>query len=364
MPSDADLVHRARGGDRDAFAALVERHHATLLRCCRRMVGDSAHDAAQDAVVTAMLSLDRLRDDERFGAWLVGIGLNACRALLRGVRPHESRRLKGTDPLEFGATPSIREGSDPLSGGDSRGLTPHEVACAREVAGLVRAAIAELPRGQREAVTLYYLAGLTQAEAAEYLGIPPGAVKTRLHKARVALRTRLEPLRRERAMQLQMQVTDVRRAGDHHIVVLTGEGRDLMIWVGPAEATALVVALEGVELPRPTPYALTVSLLEASGNAVREIRISRLVEHTFYAEVVLADGGEVDARPSDALNLALATGAPILVDEQVLAESERTRSDWVEEVAAAEAATDDRHVLADEARQRLARTQEEIRRRL
>ncbi len=64
----------------------------------------------------------------------------------------------------------------------------------------MRAAIAELPRGQREAVTLYYLAGLSQADAAAHLGIPPGAVKTRLHKARASLRVRLQPLR-ERTMQ-------------------------------------------------------------------------------------------------------------------------------------------------------------------
>lgn len=108
MPSDAVLVRRARGGDRDAFATLVARHHSTLVRCCRRMVGDSAHDAAQDAVVTALLSLEKLRDDDRFGAWLVGIGLNACRAMLR-VRPLESTPLKGSDPF-------MRRGA--------RGLTP------------------------------------------------------------------------------------------------------------------------------------------------------------------------------------------------------------------------------------------------
>src|SRR4051812_44933414 len=85
MPeTDAVLVRRARGGDRDAFAALVGRHRPLLLRSCARMVGaDRAADAAQDAVLTAMLSLDRLREPASFGAWLVGIGLNACRALLR-----------------------------------------------------------------------------------------------------------------------------------------------------------------------------------------------------------------------------------------------------------------------------------------
>jgi RNA polymerase sigma factor (sigma-70 family) len=335
MPSDAVLVRRARGGDRAAFAALVERHHATLVACCRRMVGDSAQDAAQDAVVTAMLSLDRLRDDDRFGAWLVGIGLNAARAIVR-VRPLESTPLKG---------------SDPFSGRDARGQTPHEVVEAAELAARVRAAIAALPRGQREAVTLFYLAGLTQAEAAEHLGIPPGAVRTRLHKARASLRVRLEPLRRERHTPVEMQVTDVRRAGERFILMLEGYGRDLKIWVGPAEAYAVAAMLEQVELPRPMTHDLTVALLAASGASVREVRVTRLAETIFYAEVVLADGAVVDARPSDAIALALITGAPLLVDPEVL-DSAVPPPEWAEE---ADAATDDRRVLADEVRERLSR---------
>jgi RNA polymerase sigma factor (sigma-70 family) len=334
MPiADAVLVRRARGGDRAAFATLVARHHATLLGCCRRMVGaDRAADAAQDAVLTALLSLEKLRNDDRFGAWLVGIGLNASRALLRqtaGVRPLESEGLKGSDP--------------------------YEIAQRAEVCGLVRAAVAELPVGQREAVTLYYLAGLTQAEAAEHLGIPPGAVKTRLHKARASLRVRLQPLRRERAMQVSMQVTDVRRAGERHILMLAGEGHELKIWVGAAEAAAIAVLLEDVELPRPATIDLTAALLRASGSAVREVRVSRLAEHTFYAEVVLADDTEVDARPSDAIALALVTGAPLLVDAGVLEEAAKPNPEWAHEHEAAEAATDDRRVLADEVRDRLSR---------
>jgi RNA polymerase sigma factor (sigma-70 family) len=325
MPSDAVLVRRARGGDRAAFAELVERHYATLVACCRRMVGDAAHDAAQDAVVTALLSLDRLRDDEKFGAWLVGIGLNACRAILR-VRPSTWLQLSHVE-----------------------GQTPYEVVRAREVSARVRSAIAALPRGQREAVTLYYLAGLTQAEAAAHLGIPPGAVKTRLHKARASLRARLEPLRRERPMAIEMQVTDVRRAGERHILMLEGGGRDLKIWVGPAEAYAVAAMLEEVELPRPMTHDLTVALLAASGTAVREVRVTRLAEKTFYGEVVLADGTAVDARPSDAIALALLTGAPLLVDPEVL-DSAVPPAEWAAE---AEAATDDRRVLADEVRERL-----------
>jgi RNA polymerase sigma-70 factor (ECF subfamily) len=336
--ADAVLVRRARGGDRDAFAALVARHHATLVRCCRRMVGgDRAADAAQDAVVTALLSLDRLRDAERFGAWLVGIGLNACRAMLR-------------EP------PAI------VADGDAA-PDPADVVAGREIAALVRGAIAELPRGQREAVTLYYLAGLTQAEAAAHLGIPPGAVKTRLHKARASLRTRLESLRKELELPLQMQVVDVRRAGERHILMLEGGGRTLKIWVGVPEAISVAVLLENVELPRPGTHHLTAALLRAGGSTVREVRINRLAEHTFYADVVLDDGAAVDARPSDGIALALLTGAPILVAESVLAETEQIEPAWAEEHAAADASTDDRRVLADEARHRLAKLREELSRR-
>jgi RNA polymerase sigma factor (sigma-70 family) len=298
------------------------------------MVGpDGAADAAQDAVLTAMLSLGRLREPASFGAWLVGIGLNACRTMLR------SKPQGGTVP--------------PYEGGQSL-PTPQEVVESREIAALVRVAIAALPRGQREAVTLYYLAGLTQAEAAEHLGIPPGAVRARLHKARAALRVRLAPLTEEPPM-VRMQVTDVRRAGEKHILMLAGDGRELKIWVGAPEASAIAALLEAVELPRPMTHHLTAALLKAAGAAVREVRVSRLADHTFYGEVVLADGSAVDARPSDAIALALVEGVPLHVDPAVLDEAAQVDPEWADEHAAADASTKDRRVLADEVRRRVSR---------
>jgi bifunctional DNase/RNase len=70
---------------------------------------------------------------------------------------------------------------------------------------------------------------------------------------------------------------------------------------------------------------------------------------------VLADGSAVDSRPSDAINLALVTGAPILVDDGVLADAEAIDPEWADEHSAADASTEDRRVLADEVRERISR---------
>jgi hypothetical protein len=337
---DRELVRLARQGRRGAFATLIERHYPALRGTCRRALGDGdlAGDAAQQATLTAMLGLERLRDDERFGSWLIGIGLNVCRSMLR-------RRTDGPGVIE-----ALADGDAPVAEGD-----PAVAAEVAEVEDRVRSAIAALPPGQQEAVTLFYLAGLTQAEIAEQLGTAPGAIKTRLHKARRSLRVSLNELWKEyfamttdTSALVPMHVADLRRTAEgdiesaRNIVFLEDEERSrrLPIWIGAPEATALAVALEELELPRPWTHQLTASLLQAAGGKLREVRIVALTESVFYAQVVLSDGTEVDARPSDALTLAVHLGAPIYVGEAVLdkseglADRERSEADEAREVGA------------------------------
>jgi RNA polymerase sigma factor (sigma-70 family) len=346
---DAQLVALARAGDRDAFAALVERHYGMLLATCRRAAGDAetAADTAQEAVVTALVGLDRLRQDERFGAWLVGIGLNLCRRALQ-----QRARLAALDDAE------------PADGGPG----PDEAAHAAQVAERVRGAIAALPPGQRAAVALFHLGGLSHVEVAGRLATRPGAVKTRLHKARAALRRSLTDVHREEfpmSAPVAMRVADVRRPTqrpERRILVLEelDGSRRLPIWVGASEAEALVAALEEIELPRPRPYHFTQALVEAAGGSLREVRVSRLAEQIFYAVAVLADGTEVDARPSDAITLALVSGAPIAVEPAVLEAAARNDDARPELAAEATAAADDATVLADEVRARLAANAREM----
>ena len=94
--------------------------------------------------------------------------------------------------------------------------------------------------------------------------------------------------------------------------------RYLPIWIGAVEATAIAFAQQGVVPPRPLTHDLLKDVLEATGNDVAEVRITEMRAGVFYANLSLASGVEVSARPSDSIALALRTGARILCAEDVL----------------------------------------------
>lgn len=293
---------------------------------CRQVLEDAvlAEDAAQEAVLQAMLGLERLRGPERFGAWFAGIGLNVSRQWRR-QRRRDAWVVEG--PVDAIGHATARAPGLHLPG-------PDEVAEAAEVSERVRRAVASLPPGQRRAVVLFYLSGLTHQEVAASLGIGVGAVKARLHKSRAALERRLRDLREgEESMEttsdrVSVRLTDVRRGPAEedrparYVALLeeAGGDRSLQIWIGTNEGTALAMNLERVEGPRPLTYQFMASALSSAGATLREVRIERLVDQTFYAVAVIEGAGgtrEVDARPSDAMNLALLVEAPIRVDAEV-----------------------------------------------
>jgi bifunctional DNase/RNase len=97
-----------------------------------------------------------------------------------------------------------------------------------------------------------------------------------------------------------------------------GDGRRLLIGVGDAEAAALAFSLAGTEFPRPMTYQLMASLLTAAGTGVRSVRVTSRVDGIFHAKVLLRGGAAVDARPSDAVNLAAVAGVPVFVASDLL----------------------------------------------
>lgn len=109
----------------------------------------------------------------------------------------------------------------------------------------------------------------------------------------------------------------------HRIVVLREESgeRYLPIWIGPFEADAITIQLQGVEVARPMTHDLLKQLIETLDGEVAYVVISDLQNDTFYAKIVLnfhGDTIEVDSRPSDAVALAVRVEAPIYVEDEVM----------------------------------------------
>lgn len=307
-----ELVAAARAGDTAAFAVLVERNRARVEAVVGRMVrAEDTEDLVQEALIRAYLGLSQLRDPERFGAWLCGIAVNLAKMRLR-------RRA-----LE------VRLIEEPCRDGDFE---------EPDLMRLVRDAVDVLPEGQRDAVLMHYVDDLSCDEIAALLGSSPGAVRVRLHRARQQLREELvafgptsKPEEEIQMIEVTLEDVMVRVAKDdptrlvsaQRIVLLkeTDGERTLPIWVGPPEGDALAFRVTGETTPRPMTSDLIAEVVRVTGARVERVVVTRLREKTFYAVIALAVDGrveELDARPSDALNLAVRLGAPILVEEGVL----------------------------------------------
>lgn len=165
--SEAELVRRARAGDRGAFEGIVRCHQDQIYRLSLRMLGDAwdAEEAAQDTFVQAWRRLGGFRAEASLSTWLYRIATNRCLNMLRARPPVEP-----VGGPEVGAV----EGPD------------HIVEVRSEVASL-RVAIRELSTDQRAVLLLRESEGCSYAEIGAILGISVAAVKSRLHRARVCL---------------------------------------------------------------------------------------------------------------------------------------------------------------------------------
>jgi RNA polymerase sigma factor (sigma-70 family) len=297
---------------------LLRRHWDTAVFLAARVLGsaDLARDAAQEAAIAAMTELATLRSPERFGSWFCGIALNVSRRWRRQLRADVTGVAADLAATEPG---------------------PADAAEAADLAARIRGAVGVLPPGQRDAVWLFYLQGLSHREVSAELGVSVGAVKARLHQARAALAPKLTGMLEttegaamvtdEGTTWTDVTVTEIRRSqGENptHVMVLRERAGDrgLPIWIGPAEAASLALAMESVETPRPFTARLAASLVTAAGSNIQEVRVTQLTGSVFYATVVVRGPGgpaEVDARPSDAVNLALAARVPIRVDDRLFA---------------------------------------------
>jgi RNA polymerase sigma-70 factor, ECF subfamily len=191
-PGEQELLARLRAGEESAYEELVRAYGGRLLAVARRFlpVEEDARDAVQDAFLSAFRSIDRFAGNAALSTWLHRIVVNASLMKLR------TRRRKPETSIEELLPGYLDDGhfERPASPWRTEGLDPAERDELRE---LVMRSIHSLPEGHRNVLLLRDIEDLDTEEAAELLGISPGAVKTRLHRARQALRELLEPHLRE-----------------------------------------------------------------------------------------------------------------------------------------------------------------------
>jgi RNA polymerase sigma-70 factor, ECF subfamily len=168
---DATLIAAARAGERHAIDELLARYEQRIYRFGLRMCGDeeSAREVLQETMLAAFRNLPGFRGEAALSTWLFQIARSFCIKERRGAHP--------TSPI---AT-DLPDGSAPLD----------QQLHARQIGEALASAIRELPAEQREVLVLRDVEGLSAHEAADVVGIEVGALKSRLHRARSALRARL-----------------------------------------------------------------------------------------------------------------------------------------------------------------------------
>ncbi len=295
-------------------------------RVARRVVADddAVGDLAQEALLQAYLSIHSLRDREHFRSWLYGITLHVCRSFRRS----QHRTSISFEALVGGV---YREPADTDPG-------PEEILERMELRRIVLDAVEALSPANRAALLLAYYEDFSLKEASTILGISVNALKGRLYKARRQIHEQLLPIIRSElgregvAEMILVKVIDVGRrevnkdSGEpipvYPIFLFDEVGRRaLAIHLDEGSAMPIFVQLTDIQAPRPMAPLFAARLLEAAGATVDSVEITELKGAIFYAMVnvrVDAQVWAIDARPSDAIALALQVGAPIGVSEELL----------------------------------------------
>jgi RNA polymerase sigma-70 factor, ECF subfamily len=167
-----ELVERAMAGDHDAFSELARVSIGRLYVVARLIVRDdgAAEDATQEALVAAWSHLAALRDPDRFDAWLHRLLVRSC------YREAERRRRRGTVEVHVPALEApVADSTTDLADRDQ-----------------LERGFRRLDTDQRAVLVLHHYLGLSPAEAAEVLGVPPGTVRSRLHRATRSMRAALD----------------------------------------------------------------------------------------------------------------------------------------------------------------------------
>lgn len=185
MKPEWELVQRAKQGDEESFAALVEQNQGRIYNLALRMTGnpDDALELCQEAFLNAWKGLGKFQGDSSFATWLYRLTSNVCIDFLR----KEKRRAALSMTVSLDDEEEARQAELP----DER-FSPHVEAERRERRETLRAGLSTLSEEHRKVLILRELEGLSYSEIAQVLGLEEGTVKSRIARARLALRNYLK----------------------------------------------------------------------------------------------------------------------------------------------------------------------------
>lgn len=184
-PSDEDLASQLQAGDQAAFEVLVRRHHKRVRSLCYRMLGSAneAEDLAQETFLRVFRHRETYQVGRRFRTWLDRICMNVCLTY--------QERVRSRGPIVRLGDQAVQISAAALPGGAER-QDPEARAGMNELVASVKKITQELPAPYRAALVLRLFGGLSYQEIAEVLGISIGTVMSRINRARLRVRNRLE----------------------------------------------------------------------------------------------------------------------------------------------------------------------------
>ena len=181
--TDEQILAGLQSGDDTAYETVVRLYGGRMLAVARRFLQheQDAQDAVQDAFLSAFKAIDRFEGNSKLSTWLHRIVVNAALMKLR------SRRRKPERPIED-LLPKFKDDGHAINPSEAWAVTVDTAVQDRETREYVRQKIDELPESYRTVLLLRDIEENNTEETAQLMGITPGAVKTRLHRARMALR--------------------------------------------------------------------------------------------------------------------------------------------------------------------------------
>jgi len=184
--SESEYIKRCQEGDSEAFGELLTLYENKILNYCYRMLGNrtDAEDATQEVFVKLYRFIGSFTGQSAFSTWLYKIASNVCLDYLRKNKKHTSDTVS--------LHQQNAEGEEFLMNIEDKGLTPYESAQMSEAQRVLALALEQLSEDQRKVVVLRDVEGLSYEEIGEVMGIAEGTVKSRINRARLALKKLLE----------------------------------------------------------------------------------------------------------------------------------------------------------------------------